>query len=86
MRFGLLSWGITSVALVNESQFHRLPGHLLYALSQLAHLCPVLLIGWGDQQRQQMTLHINGYMHLAAFAPLGSIIASMTNTHKAYGR
>src|SRR5215472_11442601 len=82
MRFGLLSRCIAGVALVNESEFDRLPGDLLDRLSQFTYLSTVLLVSRRDQQGQQIAQRIDGCMHFAAFASLSAIIASTASTFR----
>jgi hypothetical protein len=71
---------VTRIGLINESQFNGLTGDLLHGLRQLAHLGAVLLIGWGDQQCQQIAQRIDSGMDFAAFASFGSIIARAAAT------
>jgi hypothetical protein len=42
-------------ALIPESQFHALSCHFLHGRSQFAHLSPILLIGRGEMQGQQIS-------------------------------
>src|SRR6266568_5310259 len=77
---GSLCWLITGVSLIHESQLHAVSCYLLHGGSQLAHLSPILLIGRRDMQRQQMPQGIDSQMNFAAFAPLGSIVASAMPT------
>ena len=81
--FGLRCRDVAGIALVHKGDFDRLAGHLLHSTRQLAHLRAILFIGGRDQQGQQVAQRIDGRMHFAAFAPLGSIIAGMT---AAFGR
>ena len=80
MLVGCLGRCVTPIGLINESQFDRLSCRFLHCLSQLAHLGAVLLIGWGDQQCQQIAQRIDSGMDFAAFASLGSIIARAAAT------
>src|SRR5690242_7121705 len=75
MFFGCLAWFLTGVTLINKGKLNGVSSLLLYGGSQLTHLSPILLIGRGDMQGQQMTKRVYCRMHLASFAPLGSIIA-----------
>ncbi len=65
MLFGLLSWYVPSVALVNKGEFDRLTGDLLYYTRKFAHLRTILLIGRGQKPRQQVAQRINYRMHEA---------------------
>jgi hypothetical protein len=58
--------------LVHIRQCYALIGKVLYRLRQFFHLRPVLLIGRGDVQGQQMPQGIDRRMHLGPFAPLGA--------------
>ena len=67
-----LGGSLTGVALIDKGQFHMLSRHFLHGCGQLAHLIAVLLIGWREMQRQEISQRIDGQMHFAAFAPFGS--------------
>src|SRR5687767_2026564 len=45
------------------------------AQTELADLCPVLLVGWGDVQRQEVAERIDRGMRLGALLPLGAVVA-----------
>ena len=82
MLFGCLNWHIADVALINEGNLNLLSRHFLHRCRQLAHLSPIVSIGWCHQQNQQMSQRINRNMHLASFAPFGSIIAAIASTFR----
>ena len=66
---------LSSVALIHIRQCHTLVGKVLYRLRQFFHLRPVLLIGRGDMQGQQMSQGIDCRMHLGPFASLGAVVS-----------
>ena len=51
---GLLS----SVALIDVGQFHRLPGRLVDGLGQLAHVLPLWLVGRAYAQGEQVKKYV----------------------------
>jgi len=72
-----VGWLIAGVALVHKGHLHRLAGYLLDLFRQLRDLGPVLFIGGGDIQRQQMAQGIHREVGLAAFAPFRPIVAGL---------
>ena len=66
---------VPGVALVDRGECDRGAGDLLHLGGQRPDLAPVLLMGGGDMQRQQMAQHIHRQMHLRAPTAFGAIIA-----------
>lgn len=58
---------LAGIALIDVSQLHFLDADCLYGLRQLADLIPVLGIGRGDMQRQQMSQGIHGSVNFRPF-------------------
>ena len=77
---GCLAWGLPGVALVHEGQFDALSCRFLHHSGQFADLRPILLIGRGHMQRQEMPQGIDGQMHLASFSSLRSIVPRSMST------
>ena len=71
---GVLGRGVARVPLIHKRHLHGGTGCLLHRRRQRGNLGAVLVIGRGDVQRQQMAEGIDRQMHLAALAPLGSVI------------
>jgi hypothetical protein len=67
-----------------EDGYHRCScsGTVLHGLCQLTGLGSVLFIDRSDQQGQQIAKRLDGGMHFAAFATLGSIIASTASAFR----
>src|SRR5271166_1558989 len=70
---------IAGVALVDERDLDRLPGHRLHGLGQHGDLVPLLLIGRGDVHGQQVPERIHRHVDLRALAPLISVVAGPTS-------
>jgi len=77
---GCLCRSVTGRTLVHKGHFDMTASDFLDGLSQFADLSSILLIGWGDHQRQQVAQCIDGRMHVTALAAPGSVIAGMTAT------
>jgi hypothetical protein len=54
----------------------------LHGYGQLRDLRSLLLINWGDQERQQVAQGIDGRMDIAAFAPFLTVIARSRVTRR----
>jgi hypothetical protein len=63
------------VTLVDVGQLDRLAGHGLHTGGQRFHLRPILLVGRGDHQGQQMAQGIDRRVHLGAALALGPVVA-----------
>ncbi len=77
---GSFSCCIASIALIDRRPFDRLTSDLLHALSQRAHLRPVLLVGRRHKQGQQMSQRIDSHIDLAALVALSPIKTRMAAT------
>ena len=73
-RFG--GWLLPAVALVDKGQFHRAARCLLHRCGQVGNLAPILGIGGGGMQRQQIPQGIDRGVELRALLALGAGIVS----------
>ena len=64
---------VAGVALIDIGQRHGLPRGLLHGDGQLGNLLPVLGIGRGDMDRQQVPQGIDGQVDFGALFPFGTI-------------
>ena len=75
MRLRRLSGCVSGIALIRISQLHAIARNLLHRLRELLDLRPILFIGRGDMQRQQVTQGVDCRVHFGALAPLGAVVA-----------
>jgi hypothetical protein len=62
------------VALIRVGQRHVLAGDILNGGGQLARLRPILGIGRGDVEREQVVQRVDGEMELRALLPLMAVV------------
>jgi hypothetical protein len=70
---GVLGGLIASIALIHKCDVARSACHVLPLGRQLSDLSPILGVGGGDMQGEQMVQGIDGHMYLAApftFSPV----------------
>jgi hypothetical protein len=72
---GGLFCGLARIALIDISKLHVLLGDPLYLGGELLDLGPILLIGCGHMQRQQVSERVHRRMHLGALAAFRAIVA-----------
>jgi hypothetical protein len=72
----------TGIALVDKDDLDGVAGHLLDLLSQVSHLSPLLFIGRGDMQSQQVAQGINRHVNFTALFAFMAVIAGATATFR----
>jgi hypothetical protein len=72
---GRLGGSLARVALIDEGQLDRFACRLLHGFGQLRDLRPVLLVGRGDDERQQMPERVHGDVRLAPLAALRPVVS-----------
>lgn len=77
------TWRLAGVALVAVGQRDRLPGRFLHGGGPFCDLRPVLRVGRGDVQCEEVPEGIDGEIDLAALAPFGPV---PTGPIAAFGR
>ena len=66
----------TGVTLVDESNCDGVPSDELHLAGQFSDLSPLLFVGGGHMQGEQVAQRIHGYMHFATLLVFSAIIAS----------
>src|SRR5215213_4552335 len=67
---------LPAVALIDVSQLHRLSGHFLHGLGQLADVLSLLLVSRADSQGEQVPQGIHGRVNLRALLSFGPVVAA----------
>src|ERR1700679_3671540 len=62
----LLRRRLAGVSLIDKGDLHRLPSGFLDLPTQLADLGSLLLVGWSDGHRQQMSQGVHSHMDFRA--------------------
>lgn len=75
-----VGWLLARVPLVDVGQLDGLASDLLHGRRQGVDLGPVLRVGWGEVQREQVVQRVDGGVDLRAVAPLVPVIAGACAT------
>lgn len=75
MQLGGLRGRFVGVALAGVGQRNALSIVHLHFFYQTADLRTGVLVGWRDDGGRQVPEHVNGHVRLAAFMPLGPVVA-----------
>src|SRR5487761_1812821 len=67
---------LARIALIDIGHLDMFARDVLNLADKFADLGSVLLIGWGNAQRQQVAQRVDCRIHLRALPPLGSVVAS----------
>ena len=70
-----LGGALVGVALVDVDQLDMFAGGVQDGLGEGLDLSPILLVGWGDNQRQELAQGVDGQMELAALLPFVAVVA-----------